>query len=127
MQKKLRIYRKDSSTSRTLETLALTDRKNLEAEIHALREPRLTQPLSGPVPSASETSEVFVVVRCGFPRKMWGLARGLMLDRHVGKFQKFHALWMYRNVWKTIAMYFKYQQSMPCACLGYLLSRKKES
>lgn len=54
----------------------LTDRKNLEAEIHALREPRLTQPLSGPVPSASETSEVFVVVRCGFPKKMWGLAWG---------------------------------------------------
>ena len=66
----------------------LTDRKNLEAEIHALREPRLTQPLSGPVPSASETSEVFVVVRCGFPRKMWGLAWGLMLDRHVGKCSK---------------------------------------
>lgn len=67
--------------------------------------------------TASETSEQFVVVRCGFSRRMQGLVWGLVLDRHVEKFSTVPCL---VDVQKCMQNNFNVFQ-ISCVCLGYLL------
>ena len=67
--------------------------------------------------------EALVVVRCDLPKRNGGALCGVwcQIDMWV-LLQKHYEL--YRNVCRTVSMYFKYQESMPGTCLGYLLCSK---